>query len=177
MKDDRNEAVLARGSEEGPRPSDDESSAKLPTPATPARLGEVVIGTLMSVDAERGIEVDFAENPARRPIPARSTQVLEPHDVGRDIALLFESGDPARPLVVGLVRRAVSVAEETPSEPAVARVDGQKVILSAETEIELRCGEASITLTRAGKIVLRGKFILSRSTGVNRIKGGAVQIN
>lgn len=41
----------------------------------------------------------------------------------------------------------------------------------------LRCGKASITLTRSGKIILRGTYISSRSSGVIRIKGGSVQIN
>ena len=32
-------------------------------------------------------------------------------------------------------------------------------------------------LTRAGKVLIQGAYLLSRSTGVNRIKGGSVQIN
>jgi hypothetical protein len=56
-------------------------------------------------------------------------------------------------------------------------IDGEAVTLTAEKEIVLRCGKASLTLTRAGKILLRGAYLLSRSSGVNRIKGGSVQIN
>ena len=41
----------------------------------------------------------------------------------------------------------------------------------------LRCGQASLTLTRAGKILLSGTYVLSHSSGVNRVKGGSVQIN
>ena len=41
----------------------------------------------------------------------------------------------------------------------------------------LRCGKASITLTKAGKVLIEGSYVLSRSTGVNRIKGGSVQLN
>ena len=33
------------------------------------------------------------------------------------------------------------------------------------------------TLTRAGKILIRGAYLLARSSGVNRIQGGSVQIN
>ncbi|MEP7119602.1 MAG: hypothetical protein ABJE95_01785, partial [Byssovorax sp.] len=36
---------------------------------------------------------------------------------------------------------------------------------------------SSITLTRAGKILIRGAYVLTRSSGVNRIQGGSVQIN
>ena len=44
-------------------------------------------------------------------------------------------------------------------------------------QIVLRCGEASITLTRAGKVLIRGAYVLSRSSGTNRIQGGSVEIN
>ena len=63
------------------------------------------------------------------------------------------------------------------SKPVEVKLDGQQLVLSAEQEIVLRCGEASITLTRAGKVLIRGAYLLSRSSGVNRIKGGSVQIN
>ena len=54
------------------------------------------------------------------------------------------------------------------------RLSVPTVIISGD---ELRCGKASITLTRAGKVLIRGAYLLSRSSGVNRIKGGSVQIN
>jgi hypothetical protein len=41
----------------------------------------------------------------------------------------------------------------------------------------LRCGQASVTLTKAGKVLIRGTYVSSRSSGVNRIKGGSVQLN
>ena len=58
-----------------------------------------------------------------------------------------------------------------------AAVDNERLVLTADKEIVLRCGKASITLTRAGKILIRGAYLLSRSSGVNRIKGGSVQLN
>jgi hypothetical protein len=41
----------------------------------------------------------------------------------------------------------------------------------------LRCGKASITLTKAGKVLVQGTYVSHRSSGVIRIKGGAVQLN
>jgi hypothetical protein len=43
--------------------------------------------------------------------------------------------------------------------------------------VVLRCGDASITLTQAGKVIIRGNYIVSRSSGYNKIKGAAVDIN
>ncbi|HWV14062.1 MAG TPA: DUF6484 domain-containing protein [Cellvibrio sp.] len=57
------------------------------------------------------------------------------------------------------------------------KVDGKRVVIEGQEEIVLACGESSITLTRAGKILIRGKYLLSRSSGVNRILGGSVQVN
>ena len=58
-----------------------------------------------------------------------------------------------------------------------AKVDGRRVEFTAEQEIVFRCGKASIILTRAGKVLIEGEYVLTRSSGVNRIKGGSVQIN
>lgn len=68
-------------------------------------------------------------------------------------------------------------AEEPAPEDAAAAAVPERLELVAEREIVLRCGQASITLTRAGKIILRGTYVLSRSSGVNKIKGGSIQIN
>jgi hypothetical protein len=103
--------------------------------------------------------------------------------VGRPVALAFQDGDPRRPIILGLIHQpcadAAPPAPETGAERSAldARPDGDRIVLSADREIVLRCGKASITLTRAGKVLIRGAYLLSRSSGVNRIKGGSVQIN
>jgi hypothetical protein len=103
--------------------------------------------------------------------------------VGREVVVMFEEGEADKPIVVGVIQPPPSVrpaaGPETPSQPAAleAKLDGRQIVLSAEREIVLRCGQASITLTRAGKVLIRGAYLLSRSSGVNRIKGGSVQIN
>ncbi len=57
------------------------------------------------------------------------------------------------------------------------KVDGKRVVIEGENEVVLSCGESSITLQRNGKIVIRGKYLLSRASGVNRILGGSVEVN
>jgi len=66
-------------------------------------------------------------------------------------------------------------AQETPAREV--QVDGRRVVLQGDDEVVLRCGKASITLRRNGKIVIRGAYLVSRAEGTNRIRGGSVQIN
>jgi hypothetical protein len=72
-----------------------------------------------------------------------------------------------------------SAAWPTDDKPAQVEVDadGQRMLVNAKEQLVLRCGKASITLTKAGKVLIEGAYLLSRSTGVNRIKGGSVQLN
>jgi hypothetical protein len=66
---------------------------------------------------------------------------------------------------------------EVSRQPVAVQADGDRYEISAEREIVLRCGDSSITLTRAGKVIIKGNYILSRSTGYNKIKGAAIDIN
>ena len=61
--------------------------------------------------------------------------------------------------------------------PVEAHVEGKRVVIEGQDEVVLKCGEASITLRRNGKVILKGTQLESRSTGVHRIKGSVVEIN
>jgi hypothetical protein len=138
------------------------------------RLDGVVIGVLLGFGKQQEPLVVFPGNRQEEAVPARTTATLAAGDVGHEVALLFEGGDPARPVVIGRVLRPAEPA----LAPAVAVVrDGERLELSAEQEIVLRCGKATITLTRAGKILIRGAYISSWSSGAHRIKGGSVHLN
>ncbi len=152
---------------------------------------EVVIGRLMGFEEDGTPLVSHPDNGDCEPLAAMSTAVLDANAIGRPVALLFADGDPNRPLIIGLVRKPQAVPhqdadpvtldaapdDEDPAEPLDAVIDGDRIQLTAAREIVLKCGKASIHLTRAGKILIRGAFLLSRSSGANRIKGASVQIN
>jgi hypothetical protein len=110
---------------------------------------------------------------------ARTTVDLARSDVGSSVVVLFEFGDARRPIIVGVVRGAQPrpMPATKSSAALLAQVDDERLILTAEREIVLRCGNASLTLTRAGKVLINGTYVLSRSSGYNKIKGAAVDIN
>ena len=145
------------------------------TGTSAARLDGVIIGVLAGFDDNGHPLVAFPGNAIQTGCPARSSATLSREDVGREVALLFEQGDPARPLIIGRIQHPEELKQ--PAETVSADIDGERMVFNAKKEIVLRCGKASITLTRAGKILIRGAYVLSRSSGANRIKGGSVQIN
>ena len=116
--------------------------------------------------------VEFSGNSLDMPVPARSVVPLRANDVGAEVLLVFDDGDPTRPIIVG-VMQTLSPEQSAPQ----ITVDGKSLLVSGEREIVLRCGNASITLTHTGKVLIRGAYVLSRSTGANHVKGASVQIN
>jgi hypothetical protein len=141
--------------------------------SSPRRLDGVIIGALVGF-AKNGVPlVDFSGNQQDSPVPARTIVTLSREDVGREVALLFEGADAARPILIGLTQPP---QPQSPQRVSIDR-DGERLELTADREIVLRCGDASITLTRAGKVLIRGAYVSSHSSGVNKIKGGAVHIN
>jgi hypothetical protein len=156
--------------------------AEQPGPTAATSIAGVVLGRLAGLGPQGQPMVDFTGNRMGRPLPAVATSHFTAADIGVDVALVFENGDPGRPVVIGPVVKpeaASPSADLSPAKPEAqsVTVDGERITFDAEQEIVLRCGASSITLTRAGKIILRGKYILSRSAGVNRIKGASIQLN
>ena len=168
-------------------------------PVKTAAPGELVLATVCGFDhaGQVLVSIDDAE-----PLNALATVAVEPRHLGQQVALMFVNGDTRRPVIIGLIRShldavldatasaaassdgqveapATAVAgERVPDAPATdVIVDGKRLVLQGEEEIVLKCGDSSITLTKSGKIVIRGKYLLNRSSGVNRIMGGSVQVN
>jgi hypothetical protein len=51
------------------------------------------------------------------------------------------------------------------------------LLIEAKESLTLRVGDGSITIRGDGKILIKGKDLVSHAKNVNRIKGGAVAIN
>ena len=156
---------------------------------TAGQFSGVRIGKVVRVDEGGKVFVDFPGN-EQGPLMARFTSSIKISTIrraatdGQDILLVFENNNPGFPIIIDLMHSLLDEVAES-SAPTVVEaekpddvlVDGNRVTFDAKEEIVIRCGKASITLTRAGKILIRGAYLLNHSSGVNRIKGGSVQIN
>jgi hypothetical protein len=143
-----------------------------------APLPAVVTGELVAITEDGSTPlVVFAGQRGSAAVRARTVVDLRGPHIGQAVVLMFEDADPGRPIVMGVLRGAAGwPLEDAPGQVQVD-ADGERMIVSAKEELVMRCGRASITLTRSGKVLIRGTHVLSRSSGVNRLKGGAVLLN
>lgn len=144
---------------------------QLPAEAPAASLaGGGIEGRWSGIDAEGRPLVDWSGNTSGAPQPARFlAHVLDGHRPGHAPLAVWLDVSGAQPLILGVLATRLA--------PADVVIDGERVVLSAARELELRCGAARIVLTRDGEVVVRGTNITSRAAASHRIRGASVQIN
>jgi hypothetical protein len=123
------------------------------------------------------------------PVPARLTssareKLLRSSPSGREVLLWLEDPDSGSPVIIDTIYEpgdeATKVAnpigdKEPMDEAGITRK--KRIVIDAEDEVVVCCGEASINLTRSGKIVIKGSYLVSRASGTNSIKGSSIRIN
>jgi hypothetical protein len=146
------------------------------------------IGSITEITDQGSVLVDFPGN-ILGPLTARFAgsmgrklrKILA--TAGHKVLLVFEDDNPKLPIIIDTVCDSI---DETSRKDSVAfqmdeaenvSIGGKRLSFGAEEQIVLRCGKSSITLTRAGKILIKGAYLLNRSSGVNRIRGASVHIN
>lgn len=146
------------------------------------------VGTVVGTDEHGRALVTFSGNDqgcsAARVTSCAKEKLLRGCLAGREVLLGFDSGDSNSPIIIDTICKTLEdTAGTSPDrvsevhEPETLEVDRKRLVLDAVEEIVLRCGEASITLTSAGKVLIKGNYLVSRSSGANSIKGSSVRIN
>jgi hypothetical protein len=143
--------------------------------ADSAKTPAVTLGRLVGVGSEGQPWIDLPAY-GRTGAAAKTTVPLGASLVGREVVVSFLDGNCDQPVVTGVVQRAGDAAAAGPVS-LDAIVDGERVLLTGRREVVLRCGKASIALAADGRVVIKGVSFLATSSGLHRIRGGAVQIN
>ena len=162
---------------------------------TPGELAEASstthVGHLVSIlsDDEVGVAVPGVAGmvAARLAVPLTRARLREVIASRQGAVIILDAS--RRPIVIGLLEKVQPepaavpepqvAAEPQPQAPQIveADVDGKRVRIVGGDEIVLECGNASITLRRNGRVIIRGTYVETDSAGTNRIKGAAVRIN
>jgi hypothetical protein len=88
---------------------------------------------------------------------------------GDEVFVVMPNGTEPRGLVLGRIGPSV--------DPAPTKEVPDDIVLEAKKGLVLRVGEGSITIRADGKILIKGKDLVSHAKRMNRIKGGAVSLN
>jgi hypothetical protein len=86
---------------------------------------------------------------------------------GDSVLVWFSGDEEERGVIVGRIGPTLAAPPGTPDE----------LIFKARKNLTIECGDGSITLRGDGKILIKGKDLVSRAQRMNRVKGGAVSIN
>jgi hypothetical protein len=129
-------------------------------------------GVVVEVTESGMVVVDFGpdgETTRLRCDLLASTDAAPPTLVPGDAALAWLPPNEV-PVVIGRIgpTRGFSPADDDPPET---------LTLEAKQSLTLRVGDGSITIRADGKILIKGKDLVSHAQRTNRIKGGAVAIN
>jgi hypothetical protein len=92
---------------------------------------------------------------------------LTPLAQGDAVLVWLPPTAPGRGVILG---RVAAPARSGSAEP-------DELVLEAKKQLVLRCGAGSITIREDGRILIKGKDLVSHAQRLNRIKGGTVQIN
>jgi len=164
------------------------SAKRMDTVTSLESIDGVRVGKIVQITENGEVLIDFQDNKLSK-IPAKFTrsqslETLKQAALNKsDVLLVFENNNPHHPIIIDVLHSFIDELEQAKEldleveKTKDVTVDGKVINFDAKEQIVLRCGKASITLTKAGKILIRGAYLLNRSSGVNRIKGGSVQIN
>ncbi|MEM9456553.1 MAG: DUF6484 domain-containing protein [Myxococcota bacterium] len=136
-----------------------------------------LLGTVVELEEDRDPEVEFeTANGEILRHKAVSTVPLGLDAVGHPVVLMFLRGEVDHPVIIGRVEMGRAMPNKTTRTQNLV-IEGRKLALHADSSLTLRCGRSSITLTREGRIVLRGTNLVSEASGTHRIRGGTIKLN
>jgi hypothetical protein len=147
---------------------------KVSTPSSRAPVGGVCLATVAQWSKEK-IAITLPHAPgeiveARVMLPPGVVATDASVAVGQSVVVMLDKDGP---VILGLLQPV----GQTGISKTQMQVEERRVEISAEDEIVLTCGEASLVMRKNGRILLRGVQIESRAKGLNRVKGGTVAIN
>lgn len=89
---------------------------------------------------------------------------------GEAVLVVVPEGGGGRGVVLGRVLGPAA-------RGATAEPPPEEILLEATKGLTLKVGEGSITLREDGKVLIRGRDLVSHAKRTNRIRGGTVSIN
>jgi hypothetical protein len=131
---------------------------------TPSPYPAVIIGRFTGIAPDGTPLVVWQGADGAESRPALTLTPIGPQEIGCRCTLVFEEGDPQKPVILGLLH-------DNRSTPRGYR------ILQGDQALILQCGTARIELHQEGRVIIQGLEIDNQAYGPYRIKGASVKVN
>jgi hypothetical protein len=140
--------------------------------ASPMQSSQLVRGEVLGVQSDGTVIVSAHDG--------HGDLLCDRLAIGQGLPVVLDAGDivliclppsvDERGVVIGRIASR-GLSDDPPSSIP------EELLLEAEQSLTLKCGDGSITIRADGKILIKGKDLVSHAQRVNRIKGGSVAIN
>lgn len=128
-------------------------------------------GTLISFDLSTGARVVIEDGvPEEIDCDLLHASSAPPRLVAGDAVLVWRPSGGDRGVLLGRIGASSADPNGNTGTP-------DELVLEAKHSLCIRVGDGSITIREDGKILIKGKDLVSHAQRLNRIKGGAVSIN
>lgn len=142
---------------------------------------DLIIGQFIGLDEQQRPLITSSLH--IKPVVAQAIVTIndDPMLLSGNSVILFMGSD--LPIIMGFVGDTLQNQKQTSfglvgdTLTSSLHVDGKKINLQAQNEVVLKCGKSSLSLSRNGKVTIKGTNITTRSSGANKIKGANVQVN
>jgi hypothetical protein len=94
-----------------------------------------------------------------------------------DEVIVCQPEGAERAVVLGRIGTRVPHSASEPEAQSTPRNAADELVIEARKNLTLKCGEGSITIREDGKILIKGRDLVSHAKRMNRIRGGSVAIN
>jgi hypothetical protein len=138
-----------------------------------AQPASLLRGRVLEVREDGSVLVAGEDEPADRILCEllQTSDGLRLHLASGDTVFLWRPPRrEGRGVVLGRLGPSLAAVLERPDVP-------EELVIEASQQLTLKCGEGSITLRGDGKVLIKGKDLVSHAQRMNRIKGGGVAIN
>jgi len=135
--------------------------------------GSIAYGSVIDVEPDGSARVEFGAGPAIRCDRIFTTDGPPPRLEAGDAVLVWTApGADAHAVILGRIGSSHAPAverapDDTPDE----------LVIEAKQNLTLKCGDGSITIRADGRILIKGRDLVSHAQRTNRIRGGSVAIN
>ncbi|MCP3927406.1 MAG: hypothetical protein GY714_33020 [Desulfobacterales bacterium] len=140
---------------------------------------QATYGKIIRIEDDE-IWIDFDNNPDTTPVIAKlgclhiSFDELEKSvELVESVKIDFEDGDTQKPVIRDIFCSISKLREQNDEE---INLTAKKIVLNAETEIQLTCGNSTVVLNKK-EIFNESDNLVSTSRNSNRIMGADIQLN